>query len=106
MNINWKIEKIDCISQLGDLSNVVYNIHWRVYASEGDNTTSVYGSNEIEISSNDTFIPFDQLTEETVLGWTFGALGDENKAIAELGATSALEQILAPKIITNDVPWS
>ena len=106
MNINWKIEKIDCISQLGDLSNVVYSIHWRVYASEGDDTTSVYGSSEIEVSSDDGFIPFDQLTEEVVLGWTFSALGDENKAIAELGATSALERLLAPKIITNDVPWS
>lgn len=105
MNINWKIEKIDCISQLGDLSNVVYTIHWRVYVSEGDNVASVYGSNEIEISSESTFIPYEQLTEEVVLGWTFGALGEDGKATAELGATSALEQMLAPKIISNDVPW-
>ena len=102
----WKVESIDCVTHSGEFTNVVYTIHWRVFASEGPVQTSVYSSCVVDFTPSENFIPYEDLTEETVLGWTFGALGEEGKTNAEQAAISALENILAPKVVTNPLPWA
>lgn len=106
INTNWKIEAIDCVTQSGEFTNVVYTIHWRVYAFEGESQTSVYGSCIVDFTTGENFIPYENLTEETVLGWAFSSLGEEGKTSAEQAAISTLENILAPKVVTNPLPWS
>lgn len=103
---NWKIEGVDCLTQVGEYADVVYTIHWRVFATDGTDTTSVYSSCIISFVEGGNFTPYQNLTEEQVLEWTFASLGEEGKTKAEQAAVSALEDIISPKIISNPLPWA
>lgn len=50
------------------------------------------------------FIPYDQLTEEIVLGWVYAGLGDQ-KAVIEATLTAKVEAQLNP-VTANGVPWN
>lgn len=106
INTTWKIENIECLTQSGDLENVVYNVSWRVFASDGAVEASVYGANTLEAPASENFVPYEQLTEETVLGWVHAAMGEEQKVMTENSAISSVELILAPKVVSKPLPWA
>ncbi len=108
MEITWKIDSIKCLAQVDDYTDVVYDIAWRVFATEGDHSTSVYGSVTVSFDPDDVtdFVPYEDLTEEEVLGWVFDSLGEERLAEIEGSVTNALQDIIAPKVVTNPLPWA
>lgn len=106
ITITWKIDGIECQVQEGVYTDVVYMIHWRVYASEGEASASVYGSCIVDFTPSENFVPYEELTEEQVLAWTFASLGDEGKINAETAASSALQDILEPKVVSKPLPWA
>lgn len=106
INTTWKVENIECLTQTGELENVVYNVAWRVFASDGTVETSVYGANTLGAPTGENFIPYSELTEETVLGWVYSAMGEEQKVMTENSAISAVELILAPKVVSKPLPWA
>jgi hypothetical protein len=66
--------------------NTVLTAHWNAVIDDGDYSASAYGSQSFTRSDESPdFIPFDDLTEEIVLGWLeLGSLEDNLKAqIAE-----------------------
>ena len=57
---------------------IVYNVHFTVAAADGTYSSSAYGSALLEApAEGDTVIPYADLTEEVVVGWTRDALGAE-----------------------------
>ena len=52
--------------------------------------------------TSDTFVPYDQLTQDMVVGWVKDSLGTDNVAALEAGLD---EQIAAQKQVENGVPW-
>lgn len=108
MEITWKIDSIKCLAQVDDYTDVVYDIAWRVFATEGDHSTSVYGSVTVSFDPDDVtdFVPYEDLTEEEVLGWVFDTYGEEGKLAIEDNVSNALLDIITPKIVTNPLPWN
>lgn len=51
------------------------------------------------------FIPYDQLTQEIVLGWVFDSLGPEKKAEIEADRTAKVEKQLHP-VTGQGLPWA
>jgi hypothetical protein len=78
--------------------NIVLTAHWNAVVDDGDYSASAYGSQSFTRSEESPeFIPFDDLTEEMVLGWLeLGSLEDNLKA-----------QITEQKTPTTaqSVPW-
>ena len=70
--IIFKFEKPVLEVQLvdGSLENVIKTIHWR-YTGENENgiLADVYGANSLPKPEAEGYIPFEQLTEEIVVGW-------------------------------------
>ena len=95
MTITWKIEQLD--RQASD--GLVTTAHWRATAVDGDHSASVYGSVGLERGNN--FTPFDQLTEQTVMGWVKDKL-----EVSEI-ETNLTAQINAQKTpaTLNGLPW-
>lgn len=102
----WKIDAMECLPQVGGQDNVVHVVHWRLHASEGDATTSVYGSCVIDLSPEGVFTPYEALTEDVVVSWVKASLGEEGVLRAESSVVSALENIITPAIVTNPLPWA
>jgi hypothetical protein len=75
-------------------------VHYRVNAVDGDYTASTYGTCSYTQEA-DTFIPFADLTEATVVGWVKESLGEDTVQDA---LASQIEAQKAPAQIAG-MPW-
>ena len=95
MTITWKINNLE--RQTSD--GLVTVVHWGASAVDGDYSASIVNTQALE--RGESFVSYDTLTEETVLGWLWGKV---DKATVE----AALEaQIAAQKepVMANGLPW-
>ncbi len=102
----WKIERLECRPQVGALEDVVGKIHWRVFGVSEAVQESVYGMTEVELDAQAVFTPFEELTEETVIGWVKDRLGAQVVARYETSLTEAVDARLDPPIVPRPLPWS
>ena len=49
--------------------NYVVNALWEVTGVDGANTASIGGNTQFDSTQSSTFIPYNELTEATVIGW-------------------------------------
>jgi len=68
--ITWTVSSLDYVVSKDGLDNVATVAHWRCTGEDADgNVGSAYGTKALPDASSDGFIPWDKITEETVLGW-------------------------------------
>ena len=105
--ITWSINTLE--RELAD--GYVFTAHYSVNAvsstlnPEGNPyTQGAYGSVGLERPETD-LIPFDELTQDQVIGWVKEKLGgDEKIAEIEQALTDRLAEVISPSRI-NGVPW-
>ena len=108
MELLWKIDSLECKIQDQGFSDIVYNIHWRLYATEGDYTTSIYGSQSVNFDPTDVdyvFTPYEDLSEEIVLGWLHNAMGEDQVIEKEQAVQDMLNSIMNPVVEIKPLPW-
>jgi len=84
--------------------NYVVNVRWSVAAVNGSNTVYVNGITEFDSSQQITpFVPYDQLTEATVIGW----IPAEDITQAQERAEIRMNALLNPPASPQDtaLPW-
>jgi hypothetical protein len=109
INYSWEINNLICYEELNGQTNVVFKVEWSCLAQEqiGDNTYSTQWLDKtlLNVELNDQFTPYQQLTEQQILGWIWQT--GVNKADIESRLTDGLtEQKTAPVIIDRLPPWS
>ncbi len=94
--ITWNISQLD--RQTSD--GFVTTAHWQATAVDGEHTASVYST--CSWSDGSPTVPYDQLTQETVLGWVWANGVDKDATEASLQS-----QIDAKKnpVTAVGVPW-
>ena len=104
---NWNCKTVDCYPEQNNEADVVYNVHWIVTGTsdEVDPQGSPYSATNIGTQTLDTsqitnFIPFDQLTNDEVVAWTKGAMGDEQVASIEASIQSQIDSLITPTSVT------
>lgn len=86
MEYKFTINALDILKQDNDLQDVVYNIHWTLTASNEQGTTAyAIGTKKIQAPDPEGFIPYEELTEEIIIGWlqSEGVDSDNLKAILD-----------------------
>lgn len=106
----WDCRTVDCYptkdEQGVELTDVVYNIHWRLTGTEEVEskkyTSTVIGTQMVAADDIDpaTFVPFDELTNEIATGWCTAAMGEERVAELEASVASQLNSQINPTSIT------
>ena len=84
---------------------IVFTVHWTLSANDGTYSSGAYGSVGLEAPEGNV-IPYSDLTQEIVIGWTKSKLGGDEK-VAEIQAAlqAQIDQQRTPT--TGDgVPWS
>lgn len=107
MDIQWKIENMELKPSVDSLNDVVCTAHWRVYGREEDLVTSVYGS--VSFNTNiepENFLPYEELTEQQVVGWVKDYMGTEHVEALETALASQIENLKNPPVVTKPLPWS
>ena len=87
---DWNCKTVDCYPEQNNEADVVYNVHWIVTGTSDQlnpegiaySTTNI-GTQTLDTSQITDFIPFDQLTNDEIVAWTKGAMGDEQVAQIE-----------------------
>ena len=101
----WKITGIKVLPQAEGQVDVVTKVGWRATLSEADKTASECGDARLEYKAGSKFVPFDQLTEEQLVGWVKAALGEEEVAKVEANLSGRLQYLLAPTVVNKPLPW-
>ena len=100
----WKIESLDCKPD-GE-AKIVSCIHWRLKGDNGTNTTEVYGSQVIENNTENTFIDYEALTKNQVIGWVQESMGIDAVTKLQESIDSQLEALANPPIVKPPLPWA
>ena len=105
--MDWSISSLDCRVQEDGLSDVVYNAHWQCSATEvdGDKTysASVYSTCSVPGPNPASFVPYDQLTQNEVLGWIWA--NGVDKAATEAAVQQQIELQKHPVVVSPPLPW-
>ena len=113
MDFKWSVNKVIVAEE-----NLVVKVDLTVTATDGDNTASA--SYIRSLVRGDSFIPYNQLTEQQVLDWCFEPVVttwtnfdevelSQTQLIKEEGEAQVAEQIarqLAQKAAEPDLPWA
>ena len=85
MAIKWSINQLDYEISKDGKSNVVTSVHWNVNDSkevtkDGEKVTYSgrnYGQAALDTSDLSSFVEYNKLDEDTVVGWVKANLGDD-----------------------------
>ena len=97
---DWNCKTVDVHPQEEGQTNVVYNVHWIVTGVDGDYSATNIGTQIVSLSEGGAFIPFEDLTNEIVVGWTKEAMGEEQVNQIEAVISAAIEDQVNPKSVT------
>ena len=100
--INWVIEQMWVKPQEDGKSDVVVTAAWRCNGVDGDYNGTVYGTASFTLGTG-TFTPYDQLTQDQVLGWCWA--NGVDKADTEANVAAQIEAQINPPIVTPALPW-
>ena len=95
MTITWKINNLE--RQTSD--GLVTVVHWGASAVDGDYSASIVNTQALE--RGQSFVSYDTLTEETVLGWLWEKV---DKEAVEAALEAQIEAQKAP-VSANGLPW-
>ena len=98
----WIIEQLEVKPQEDDKTNVVVTASWRCYGTDGTYNSNLYGATSFTLDGG-SFTPYDQLTQDQVLGWCY-ANGVDQTAV-EANVAAQIEAQVNPPIITPPLPW-
>lgn len=100
---DWNCKTVDVHPQEDEQTDVVYNVHWIVTGTDGDYSSNAIGTQIVPLSEGGAFIPFENLTNEIVVGWTKEAMGKETVESIEAGIASQIESLINPTSVTMTI---
>lgn len=101
---NWVISALDCYPQAEGETDVVFNVHWSCNGTDGTFNGSVYSTCAVTYTAGSPYTPYDQLTQDQVLGWIWANGVDKNATQAAVAQQIANQ--VNPPVVTPPLPWS
>ena len=106
--ITWDVTAMDCYPQADGETDVVFTVHWTCSgaqtASGQTYTGSVYSTCAVPAPTGSAFTPYNQLTEQQVLGWIWA--NGVDKSATEAAVQQQIANQINPPVVTPPLPWS
>lgn len=102
----WKINSMYTLQQPDP--DYVVNVLWTLTGTDGTHTASIEGSCMFNSEQESEFIPYDQLTEEQVIGWVQTSLGEIGVGNMQANVDGQIGYIVNPPVSprVTPLPWS
>jgi len=94
MEYNWNTLEVEVFNSLDGNTDVVYSVKFGILTSENGTGVTLIKEQELDISSITEFIPFEDLTDEIVIGWVKSDLGETGVNEAQQEAAELLNKYL------------
>lgn len=104
ISYTWSISQLDSYPEADGYTDVVFNVHWHVEASEDGYSASAYGTQAVGYEADRPFVAYADLTEELIVAWTKTSMGEYL-----IRLESSLAQQIAdqknPPVVVLPLPW-
>lgn len=101
--ITWTVTAMDCYPHADGQADVVFNVHWICSGTDGIYNASVYSTCSVPAPSTN-FTPYEDLTQEQVLGWIWA--GGVDQAATEAAVQTQIDNQINPPVIQPPLPWA
>jgi len=103
----WVISQLECYPEFEGKTNVVFIVHWERQATDSEgHKGNVCGAQQIVLSPDKPFTPFEQLTKVQVEQWLVDAMGEAVIAAQDALLDAQIKSQIAPEAITPPLPWA
>ena len=111
ISYTWDVSTVDTYPTKDSKSDVVYNVHWRLKAtddtnkdSDGNNwTADVYGSQAVDTSDLSSFTAFASLDAAAVQGWVEAALTSDKVTEMKTGLDATIAEKVTPTSVQKTI---
>jgi len=108
ISYEWNVNTVDVYPSEEGHSNVIYNVHWRLNATDTEvdaegnpYVASVYGTQSLDTSDLSNFTDFDSVTSSQVQGWVEAAMGEEAVQGLKDGLDAQIAALITPSSVTK-----
>lgn len=105
INYTWQFNPLECYPTASGETDVVFLVHWQMYANTGSYNSSAIGTQNVPLPSGSVFIPYEELTKDVVQGWVETAMGPERIAALTASLAQQIENQINPPVLTLPAPW-
>ena len=102
--INWNVSQLDCLPQSAEGADYVVTAHWQCNGSDGTYSGSVYSTCSFPVVQGESFVPYADLTLDTVLGWIWA--NGVDKDATEAAVEQQIQNQINPPIVSPPLPWA
>ena len=107
----WDVSTVDTYPTKDSNSDVVYNVHWRLTATDDANddadgnaqTAGVYGSEGLDTESISSFTAFGSLDAAKVQGWVEASLTADVVTAMKAGLDAQIAEKVTPTSVTKTI---
>lgn len=100
--VTWKVLQMHLYPQQDQLTDVVFRVNWECSDTAEGKKAWITGNAEFTADPT-TFTPYEDLTEDVVLGWVWPTL---DKAEIEGKIDQALQALIRPPVVIKELPWN
>jgi len=107
----WNVSTVDTYPTKDSKSDVVYNVHWRITATDDTNkdsddnnwTATSYGTQSVDTSDLSSFTAFADLSASDVQGWVEAAMGADAVTALKAGLDAKIALLITPTSVTKTI---
>ena len=103
IDIKWQVSEMNCLPQTQEGTNYVICCHWQCNGADGEYFGNVYSTCSLPVVEGASFVPYADLTLETVLGWIWA--NGVDKAATEAAVAQQIANAQNPPIVSPPLPW-
>ena len=109
ISYEWDCKTCDTYPTKSSKSNVVYNVHWRLTATDGTNkdsdgnnwTATTYGTQAVSTDDLSSFKNWSSLTNADVQGWVETALTADTVTAMKASLDAQIAEKVSPTSVTK-----
>ena len=103
INYTWDCKTVD-VKTIDGNEDTVFNVHWRLTGEDdANNSSTVYGTKELDTSDLSSFTAFADLTNDQITGWVESALGEDRVTEIKANISNQIAELVTPTQETKTI---
>ena len=107
----WNVSTVDTYPTKDSKSDVIYNVHWKLTATDDTNkdandvniSETVYSTQLLDTSDLSNFKAFADVTVSDVQGWVETAIGSDEVTAMKTGLDAKITEMITPTSVLKRI---
>lgn len=107
----WDVSTVDTYPTKSSKSDVIYNVHWKLIATDNSNqdedgvniSETVYSTQLLDTSDLSSFKAFADVTASDVQGWVETAIGSDEVTAIKTSLDAKITEMITPTSVQKTI---